>query len=579
MQFGDLGTPLEEVTFVVVDLETTGGRPGAHAITEFGAVKVQGGEELGQFSTLVNPGVPIPPQITLLTGITTGMVAEAPSIDHVLPAFLDFVGTDAVLVAHNARFDVGHLKVAAKELGIPWPRFGVVDTLALSRRVFTRDEVPNHKLGTLAAYCHAAVSPTHRALDDARATVDVLHTMLERLGPLGVTHLEDLRTATDRVPAKRRRKASLADGLPHSPGVYRFLGPRGEVLYVGTSVNVYKRVRQYFTASESRRRMGEMVDLARKVEATATETVLQASVEEVREIAAFDPPYNRRSRRPQNKPWLELTEKPHLRLKVARGIPEANMETSLGPFGSGSQARGALELINDEAGLRGRGLGIARRSDLSDTPCTVHTDQEGRPCCVLPPRGTLNAPEVARLRAAEILAGKLDAVWAHAKGRLRRLSTEERFEQASIERDRLQAVLTAAKRREKLLPILRAAEIRAASYREDHWEVAVVRWGKLVAAARVPSDQFPPDILDALARTAPEVKRPTRAGGATHIEESEILADWLTDPNTRVLSVESEWPLALPINAAARFSLPQPVDLPPAFVPSDGPGHRRPRRS
>lgn len=250
MTFEDLGTPLERVTFVVVDLETTGGAPGPNSITEFGAVKVCGGETVGEFATLVNPGVPIPPYITALTGISTAMVIGAPDIASVLPAFLEFAGNgpDTVLVAHNARFDLGHLKAAAGALEVPWPKLRVADTLKLAKRAFTQDETPNYKLGTLARVCGATVTPTHRALDDARATVDVLHTILARLGPLGVTHIEDLATASDPVPTARRRKASLASGLPHGPGVYRFIGPGGDVLYVGTSVNVYKRVRQYFTS-------------------------------------------------------------------------------------------------------------------------------------------------------------------------------------------------------------------------------------------------------------------------------------------------------------------------------------------
>src|SRR5659263_666582 len=131
--FDSLGTPLRDVTFVVVDLETTGQAPGASAITEFGAVKVRGGEVLGEFQTLVNPGVPIPPMITVLTGITTAMVLPAPRIESVFPGFLEFAGFDrgSVLVAHNARFDVSFLKAAAADLGFPWPAPTVVDTLAL----------------------------------------------------------------------------------------------------------------------------------------------------------------------------------------------------------------------------------------------------------------------------------------------------------------------------------------------------------------------------------------------------------------------------------------------------------------
>jgi len=137
VSFADMGTPLERATFVVVDLETTGGAPGARSLTEIGAVKVRGGQVLADFSTLVNPGVAIPAQITMLTGITNAMVAGAPGVSTCVEAFLswaDLLADDVVLVAHNARFDVGHLRGAAAALGLEWPEPRVLDTLALARK-------------------------------------------------------------------------------------------------------------------------------------------------------------------------------------------------------------------------------------------------------------------------------------------------------------------------------------------------------------------------------------------------------------------------------------------------------------
>src|SRR5699024_12758116 len=107
-----------------------------------GAVKVHGGEVLGECSTLVNPEVAIPPQITVLTGITTAMVLQAPTLAEVMPAFVEFT-RGGILVAHNARFDLGFLRAATKALGLGWSPADSVDTLALARRVVTRDEAPN----------------------------------------------------------------------------------------------------------------------------------------------------------------------------------------------------------------------------------------------------------------------------------------------------------------------------------------------------------------------------------------------------------------------------------------------------
>jgi DNA polymerase III subunit epsilon len=188
-------TALSDTTFVIVDLETTGASPNkGAAITEIGAVKVRSGEHLGNFESFVNPLSPIPEYITQMTGITDLMLAKAPVIDEILPAFLEFAGqhNEVIIVAHNAPFDLSFLKSAAKELDITWPKYKTLDTVTIARQVLTKEEVPNCKLQTLAAYFGTKAQPNHRALDDAMATTEILHALLERLGSFDVNTVESL---------------------------------------------------------------------------------------------------------------------------------------------------------------------------------------------------------------------------------------------------------------------------------------------------------------------------------------------------------------------------------------------------
>lgn len=197
-------TPLSQTTFAVIDLETSGGSPKFGAgITEIGVVKVRGGTVLGTFQSFVDPGHSLPPFITQLTGITDEMLLSAPFIDEVLPTLFEFLGSpdETVLVAHNSPFDISFLKAAALIHEYPWPNYPTIDTARLARAVLDRDEVMNCKLGTLAAFFNASTSPTHRALDDALATVDVLHGIIERLAGYDVRSFEEMRN----FPSKKRR--------------------------------------------------------------------------------------------------------------------------------------------------------------------------------------------------------------------------------------------------------------------------------------------------------------------------------------------------------------------------------------
>ncbi|HZK05865.1 MAG TPA: DEDD exonuclease domain-containing protein [Actinomycetaceae bacterium] len=555
--FEDLGTPLQEVEFVVVDLETTGGSPGAHAITEIGAVRVKAGEVLGEFATLVNPGSPIPPMITVLTGITTAMVMEAPVIEDVLPSFMEWSGLarGVVLVAHNARFDVGFLRAACAELDIPWPRPTVVDTLALARRALTRDEVPNHKLGTLARVFRTSVEPAHRALADAQATTDVLHGLLGRLTPLGVTHLEDLATAADPVPPARRRKSSLADDVPRGPGVYQFIGPAGEVLYVGTATDLRSRVRSYFTSAEKRRRIGEMVDLAAEVRSIPCGSVIEAHVRELRLIDEHQPAYNRRSRRASSRPWVRLTDDAHPRLSVVRSMPVTALDVAWGPFRSRTQAELAVEALSEAAGLRTCTARLPRTPKTSARACAL---LDLGACCGPCVRGEAAIVHDSAVAAArEALAGQVGFVVALLHERIAVLAADERYEDAARVRDRLSAVLDGAQRAERLRVLARCRELVATRPGKENWEILVMRWGRLTAAGDLLPGRDPWGTVQELVAASEHVPEPARVGEAATVEETELLVDWLRSPGARLLGMAEDGPpFAYPRSGAHSFSLP-----------------------
>ena len=185
-----LDTPLIDVRFCVLDIETTGGSSVDDAITEIGATVVQGGVCLGTFRSFVHPGRSIPARISYLTGITDTLVSGAPRPEAVIPALVEFAA-GAIIVGHNVRFDLGFLDVAFDRQGFdPLPR-PAVDTCGIARRIL-RDEVPDCRLATLAAHLRLDHHPAHRALEDALATTDLLHVLLERAASYGVVELDDL---------------------------------------------------------------------------------------------------------------------------------------------------------------------------------------------------------------------------------------------------------------------------------------------------------------------------------------------------------------------------------------------------
>ncbi len=556
--FADLGRPLSQVTFCVVDLETTGST-GEDTITEFGAVKVRGGEVLGEFQTLVNPNAHIPALISVLTGITDQLVAGAPKLPQVLPGFLEFAA-GTVLVAHNARFDVGFLKRACDRHGYSWPNPEVVDTVALARQVLLRDEVPNVKLSTLAAHFRAETTPTHRALDDARATVEVLHGLLERVGNLGADTLEDLLEFLRRVSPQRRAKRTMASGVPAKAGVYQFIAelagpdgtPRRQVLYVGKSTNLKRRVSSYFTAAETRPRMDEMVRIATSVETTVCRTPLEAEVLELRLIAAHSPRYNRRSKFPERQHWLKLTQEAFPRLSLVRKITEDDC-FYFGPFRRREAAEAVMLAVYDAFGLR---QCTARLSARRPSPGCALAEM-GRcaaPCQLLvtPQEYALTADGVRKALAQDV-----GPLMSAARPRLSQLVGAERFEEASALLERLETCTRSAARHHRLASLAGCPQIVAALRTEDGWELHVVRHGRLVGAALARAGETPQRVARDLVTAADWVAAPIGPQPAAIIEETERIADWLERPGVRLIEIDGDWSWPIGVGPSASVRLRQ----------------------
>jgi DNA polymerase-3 subunit epsilon len=478
----DLGTPLLNVEFVVLDLETTGGSPANDRITEVGAVKVRGGEVLGTFHTLVDPEVPIPPLISALTGITDRMVAGAEPIEVVLPCLLEFLG-GAVLVAHNASFDRRFVQANLERHGYQRLANRVVCTARLARKLLPRDEVPNVRLATLAAYLGASITPCHRALTDAKATVDVFHGLLERAGSFGVLALEDLIEFPSAKAGASFKKVHLADRLPRCPGVYLFRDAAGRVLYVGKAKDLRTRVRSYFSG-DGRVKIADLLRELAAIDHQPCTTELEASVREVRLIQHHRPRYNRRSRNPERYCYLKLTRERWPRLSTVRKLLDDGARY-LGPFTSTAQAELVKDAIEAALPLRRCTQAIGARKRVA--ACMLLELRR----CLGPCTGEADAGQYAEHVTTLVSCldgGDPEPLLAPLREKMRRYAAEQRYEQAAATRDRLEALSRALDDRRRITTICSAGELVLARPHPLGREVTVLRHGQLVAVMIVPTD-------------------------------------------------------------------------------------------
>jgi len=525
----------------VLDLETTGLSADRDRITEVGAVRARGGEVLAELRTFIHPGLPIPAAVTAITGITDADVAEAPPIDTVLPTVLDFLG-DAVFVAHNARFDLSFLRAAAVRLGLPPIRPRVIDTAVLARRLI-RDEVRDVRLGTLARHLRVPDAPDHRALNDARATLHVLHALIERATAYGATSLEDLQALCGPTGDRSHRRIALIADAPSAPGVYRFLADDGTVLYVGKASDLRRRLRSYF-GQDTRRRTADLVAATARVTWTVTPTELEASVLEVRELQAARPRYNHRSTRPDPGMSVALTREPFPRLAIVRGAP-ATDEDGLGPIPR-STAERVVEAIESIIPLRPCRPRLRRAQDnpscmlkdlhRCDAVCDGTQTPDAYAVVVAQARSAMQDPE-------QLLDPLRTRMQDHARA--------GEFERAAECREQLTALVRAFDARRQL-ELLRGARfvLERPVARQDGQrtvtatEVVAIDDGMLLATRLEQAGAVRSKTADELLAAERPVHRPR--------EEGDLLARWMRSDGVTIRTVEGT--CASPVTGGARLA-------------------------
>ena len=365
---------LADVPFVALDLETTGARAGTGKITEIGAVRIEGFQVVGTFHTLVNPQRPIPPMITHITGITQAMVAGAPRIEEVVPELLDFLA-GAVIVAHNASFDVGFLNYELQRLKGRRLGEGAIDTLPLARLL--APGLPNYRLGTVAAALGAPVAACHRALEDAQAAGHVFVTLAARLQERGITRLRETRVFLSPSSRAAMDKLRLTRDVPRSPGAYLFLDQHGTVLYVGKADRLRERVRSYFVpGAGNTRKLRQAMHLVERIDWAETCTPLEAVIREQELILEHRPPCNVQGSRPENYMYLKVSEtgsgrslsissrQPRWLGAASRPSQPPRTPLIIGPFRGRSRMSEALGLLHGCYPIRRCARGTAARPCL-----------------------------------------------------------------------------------------------------------------------------------------------------------------------------------------------------------------------
>lgn len=302
--------------YAIVDIETTGGNTTFGRITEIAIILHDGEKILKKYHSLINPHCRIPYHITKLTNITNEMVSHAPSFYEIARDIVEFT-EGAVFVAHNVRFDYGFIRAAFKNLGYDYVR-PVLCTVKLSREVFTN--LDSYSLGNLCSALDIPIQDQHRAMGDAEATTVLFERIMQADGNIISNSLLPRESRKLMLPPLLKKEAF--ESIPHqTTGVYYFYNASGDVIYVGKSKDIKKRLMQHFSSQHLKKSIRMLHEIA-NISFEATGSELLALLLESTEIKNLKPAYNVAQKRTRSVNYYgifrKLDKKGYLNLYMKR---------------------------------------------------------------------------------------------------------------------------------------------------------------------------------------------------------------------------------------------------------------------
>jgi DNA polymerase-3 subunit epsilon len=335
---------------------------------------------------------------------------------------------------------------------------------------------------------------------------------------MGVSTVEDLIDFSNRLTPAQQNKRHLLEGLPQGPGLYIFRGPDNEALYIGVSKNIASRVRSYFSSNEARSRVLEMIAIAERIETIPSPTVTEAEIREIRLINSLKPRYNRRSKFPEKKIWLKLTDENFPRLSTVRGFTGLDDDHGwAGPFSGVEEAESAKAAIYEMVKIRQCTIKITPKSTKLASPCALFEMKR----CDAPCIGAQSEDSYQTLTGTvkELLHGSSSILEKELISRMNLLAKEERFEDALALRQRLAAFARGVSRGQRIRSLTRVKEMIV---RIDD-ELLLIRYGKLAASARITDENLIPDLCDSLQLMGEQVIDDGSIIPSGNYEESEKL--------------------------------------------------------
>lgn len=549
---------LDEIEFVIVDTETTGLRPGSHRVIEVAGVRVRGGEVLGSFQSLLNPGVRIPTFIAQFTGITQEMVSTAPASHEALPDFLNFA-EGAVVVGHNVGFDIGFLNYEAQLLGQSFPIDGL-DTIPLARRFLPG--LRRFKLDNVANHLKIATSNRHRALGDARVTAAVFFRLLDLAAQQGITTLGQLRRRLqlpvawngDITQATTVKQLELlrSDGkvaaaavttrptgtlflnpawrrdFPALPGVYLMKDSNGQVIYVGKAKSLKERLASYYNQPLGyTRKMDGLLQNVKEIETRVLGSELEALLVESQLIKQLQPAYNVQLRNYELYPFIKIdTQHSFPRIYATREVA-ADGARYFGPFRSKRLVDLTIELVQKVFPVRTCTRALPPQAKPSEPCLRLHLNRCSAPC-----RGDADAEAYRRVidEICAFLGGEREDLLDRLRRQMLEASQELNFERAAWLRDTIRSVdevligqklITGAVESNNLLIVYPSA-------RAQSNELFLIRHGRLVEQRCIPHVSAEmQQAVGELLQVATALGEPPSIVGQAEVDQINIISRWI----------------------------------------------------